>query len=90
MFLIHQTIYEIEFENAMLILHFFVDYSKFFLNLDFLKKHIIDYQLKLVSLYIEQRDFLNAEELLSNLQELNPERKEVYLNQVIIEHMWNI
>ena len=49
-----------------------------------LSPYIIDYQLKLVSLYIEQRDFLNAEELLSNLQELNPERKEVYLNQSYI------
>ena len=33
---------------------------------------IIDYQLKLVSLYIEQRDFSNAEKILSNLKELNP------------------
>ena len=45
---------------------------------------IIDYQLKLVSLYIEQRDFSNAEKILSNLKELNPERKEIYLNQSYI------
>ena len=47
---------------------------------------IIDYQLKLVSLYIEQRDFSNAEKILSNLKELNPERKRDLFKPVIYTH----
>ncbi len=41
---------------------------------------IVDFKLKLVSLYINSKEFANALILLDDLKSLNPRRKEVFLN----------
>ena len=55
--------------------------AKVFYNKAIFKSpYVLDYKIKLVSLFINNEDYLMAENLLNELIYLNPSRKEVYLN----------
>ena len=53
---------------------------RFFIKATDLSPFVIDYKLKLVALYINNDQFEAAENIISQIMILNPNRKEAYLN----------